>query len=41
MIFCFVYDPEGLIQNPIGFEKDINEKHKGVAEVLICPKNIN
>ena len=40
-LFCFVYDPEGLIQNPIGFEKDINEKHKGVAEVLICPKNIN
>ena len=40
-LFCFVYDPEGLIQNPIGFEKDINEKHKGIAEVLICPKNIN
>lgn len=41
MIFCFIYDPEELIQNPIGFEKDINEKHKGIAEVLICPKNIN
>lgn len=40
-LFCFVYDPEGLIQNPRGIEKDINEKHKGVAEVLICPKNIN
>ena len=37
-LFCFVYDPENLIQNPIGFEKDINEKHKGEAEVLICPK---
>jgi len=39
-LFCFVYDPEGLIQNPIGFEKDINEKHKGEAEVLICPKGL-
>ena len=37
-LFCFVYDPENLIQNPIGFEKDINEKHKGEAEVLVCPK---
>lgn len=37
-LFCFVYDPECLIRNPIGFEKDINEKHKGEAEVLICPK---
>jgi hypothetical protein len=39
-LFCFVYDPEDLIQNPIGFEKDINEKHKGEAEVLICPKGL-
>ena len=40
ILFCFVYDPENLIQNPIGFEKDINEKHKGEAEVLICPKGL-
>jgi len=39
-LFCFVYDPENLIQNPIGFEKDINEEHKGEAEVLICPKGL-
>jgi len=39
-LFCFVYDPENLIQNPIGFEKDINEKHKGEAEILICPKGL-
>jgi hypothetical protein len=39
-LFCFVYDPENLIQNPIGLEKDINEKHKGEAEVLICPKGL-
>jgi hypothetical protein len=39
-LFCFVYDPENLISNPIGFEKDINEKHKGEAEVLICPKGL-
>ena len=39
-LFCFVYDPENLIQNPIGFEKDINKKHKGEAEVLICPKGL-
>ena len=40
ILFCFVYDPENLIQNPIGFEKDINEKHKGEAEVLVCPKGL-
>ena len=39
-LFCFVYDPENLISNPIGFEKDINEKHKGEAEVLVCPKGL-
>jgi len=39
-LFCFVYDPENLIQNLIGFEKDINEKHKGEAEVLVCPKGL-
>jgi len=39
-LFCFVYDPKSLIQNPIGFENDINEKHKGEAEVLICPKGL-
>jgi len=39
-LFCFVYDPDNLIQNPIGLEKDINEKHKGEAEVLICPKGL-
>jgi hypothetical protein len=39
-LFCFVYDPESLIQNPIGFEKDINKKHKGFAEVLVCPKGL-
>ena len=39
-LFCFVYDPESLIQNPIGFEKDINEKRKGEAEVLVCPKGL-
>jgi len=40
ILFCFVYDPENIIQNPIGFEKDINEKHKGEAEVLVCPKGL-
>jgi hypothetical protein len=40
ILFCFVYDPENFIQNPIGFEKDINEKHKGEAEVLVCPKGL-
>ena len=39
-LFCFVYDPENLISNPIGFEKDINIEHKGEAEVLICPKGL-
>jgi len=39
-LFCFVYDPEKLIQNPTGVEEDINKRHKGFAEVLICPKGL-
>jgi len=39
ILFCFVYDPESLIQNPKGFESDFNKKHR-CAEVLICPKGI-
>ncbi len=35
-LFCFVYDPEGLITNPIGMESDLGGKHRGIdVEVFV------
>lgn len=36
-LICFVYDPEGLIGNPAGMMKDLNERHKGFVKVVIEP----
>ena len=38
-LICFVYDPEGRIGNPEGIMNDLNERHKGFAEVIIEPRN--
>ena len=38
-LFCFIYDPEGTISNPRGFEKDLTkETGKISTKVLIVPK---
>jgi hypothetical protein len=38
-LFCFVYDPEGRIPNPIGIERDLARKDGGMeVEVFIYPK---
>ena len=38
-LYCFIYDPEGKIKNPRGFEKDLSEKIDGFeTRVLIVPK---
>jgi hypothetical protein len=38
-LFCFVYDPEGRIANPIGIERDLARKDGGMeVEVFIYPK---
>ncbi len=36
-LICFVYDPEGRIQNPIGVMGDLNSRHEGFAKVVIKP----
>lgn len=38
-LYCFIYDPEERISNPIGLEKDLSGKHENlVAKVFIVPK---
>lgn len=39
-LFCFVYDPEGRIGNPVGLERDL-ENHSGKLKVrvIIAPKS--
>jgi len=38
-LYCFVYDPEERISNPIGFERDLNGKHDNIfVRVLIVPR---
>lgn len=38
-LYCFVYDPEGIIRNPRGLEKDLAELGKGFhVKVFIRPE---
>jgi hypothetical protein len=38
-LFCVVYDPDGRISNPRGFEADLNGEHGDlVVRVMIVPK---
>ncbi len=38
-LYCFVYDPEGIIRNPRGMEKDLAELGKGFhVKVFIRPE---
>jgi len=38
-LFCFVYDPEGRIGNPRGFEAELTRvSDTQIVEVLIAPK---
>ena len=38
-LFCIVYDPDGRISNPRGFEADLNGEHGDlVVRVMIVPK---
>jgi len=38
-LYCFVYDPEGKIKNPRGFERDLSDKVDGFeTKVLIVPR---
>lgn len=37
-LFCFVYDPEGLLGNPTAIMNDLNNRHEGFAKVFIRPE---
>jgi len=38
-LYCFIYDPEERISNPIGLENDLSGKHDDlIVKVLIVPK---
>lgn len=39
-LVCFVYDPEGLLKNPRGFEQDLCGKRDGlIVEVIVAPRH--
>lgn len=41
ILFCFVYDPESLLRNPTGIERDLSRKgDEFVTRVLIAPKGL-
>ena len=37
-LFCFVYDPEGRLGNPVAIMNDLNSRHEGFAQVIIRPE---
>jgi len=38
-LYCFIYDPEGKIKNPRGFERDLSEKVNDFeTKVLVVPR---
>lgn len=38
-LYCFIYDPEGYIANPIGIENDLNDDKSSMkVKVIIVPK---
>ncbi|MGN0383146.1 MAG: hypothetical protein ACI4DS_02665 [Eubacterium sp.] len=38
-LYCFVYDPEGLLGNPVGIKKDLEKSHSDFLKVFIKPDN--
>lgn len=40
-LICFVYDPEGLVSNPRGLERDLSRKEPQLlVKVLVAPKGL-
>ncbi|MBO7048115.1 MAG: hypothetical protein J6W62_04320 [Spirochaetia bacterium] len=37
-LYCFVYDPEGLLGNPVGIKKDLESAHKEFLKVFVKPE---
>jgi hypothetical protein len=39
LLICFVYDPDGRIQNPVGIENDLaRESDEFAVKVIVSPK---
>lgn len=37
-LYCFVYDPEGLLGNPVGIKSDLEAAHPNFLKVFIKPE---
>ena len=37
-IYCFVYDPQGYLGNPIGIKKDLEKGNEDYIKVFIRPE---
>lgn len=37
-LYCFIYDPEGLLGNPAGIKNDLENAHKDFLKVFIKPE---
>lgn len=37
-LYCFVYDPEGLLGNPVGIKSDLESSHADFLKVFIKPE---
>lgn len=37
-LYCFVYDPEGLLGNPVGIKNDLEKAHQDFLKVYIKPE---
>ena len=41
MLYCFVYDPDFRIKNPVGVEKDLSGNRNGLeVRVIIVPRGL-
>ncbi len=39
-LVCFIYDPDGLLNNPVGLKNDLSETNSNMNTiVIICPNN--
>ena len=37
-LYCFVYDPEGKLGNPVGIKRDLEKDNEGYIKVFIKPE---
>lgn len=37
-LYCFVYDPDGFLRNPVGIKRDLEAGNEGFLKVIIRPE---